>query len=244
MPLDKNELIQLVSAKIDEVLPGGDNSEGVQLIEGPVNYIDRELDESANHILRQAPVAMIKQVMINASKHFPVGAEGVPETNPVIRVIYDAATKTAKVPCPTDFLRFVEFQLSTWKTPVLELLRQEDPKYRHQKNNPWTQGSEMKPVAALIGFTSYLPTEVAVGFSNNGFALECFTSKTLPTINVFHYVPKTAAEDMPDDLIQPMVWECAGRTLQIMKRPTEAAAAFQQVMRYFENKFGLYGENK
>ncbi len=245
MATSKNILIERVSAKIDEVLPPGDNVNAEALIEGPVNYIDSELDRSADFILRQAPVTMVKQVMKSALKHFPISiSPATPEANPDVRVIYDQVELTSIIPVPQDFLRFISLKLDSWRSPVMELLRQEDPKYRKQKNNFFYRGTAHKPVAALIGFTDYLPAEVSASFPNNKLALECFTTKAAPTIETFHYVPRTLAEDMPDDMIDALCWECASRVLLIMKRPTESQAAKAQVGIYFDNKYGMYGEVK
>ena len=240
------QLIERVSSKIDETIPKGDNVESGALVEAPVNFIEEELDRSSEFILRNAPVTMVKQAMVKAAKHFKDGMTdpNTPSPNPNVRVIYDTTEKIAVVPCPQDFLRFISIQLSTWKMPVMELLKQEDPKYRKQKNNYEHRGTETKPIAALIGFTDYVEDEISADWPNRNIAIECFSSKTTPTLTALHYVPKTKAVDLPEDLIDPMLWMCAARTLRIMRQYDAAVAAKGVVEEYFGYKFGFYSEEK
>jgi hypothetical protein len=354
MAYTESELVQLVAAKIDEILPPGENVPSGALIEAPIPYIEKELKESGYHILRQAPVTQIKQVIKKATTHFPqspaaftglitVGGTNVtnnnlvsinnvnyningnpyggnpmpvtvasdpaagqnrrdiivgndlgeleyivgtpnanpdlldfPNTpagkvlvmkviildnesggftktytggttvgsasNPTVRLVASNTANAYLVPCPTDFLRFINIKLSTWALPVSELIPEEDPKYREQKAIKWTRGTELKPKAALVSFSDYVAGEINATYPNLGLAVECFSSKTLPTLSAFHYVPKVTPTSMPEDLVDAMVWECAGRTLLIMKQAERAAIAFQQVQRYFSNKYGLIGE--
>ena len=244
MAYTESELIQLVAAKIEEILPPGENVPSGALIEAPIPYIEKELKESGYFILRQAPVIQVKQVLKKATTHFPAGMTdpATPDPNPTVRVIASDTAETYLVPCPTDFLRFLNIKLSTWSTPVSELIREEDPKYRNQKTLKWTRGTELKPKAALVSFSDYEGGEINANFPNQGLAIECFSSKTLPTLTAFHYVPKVAPTDMPEDLVDAMVWECARRTLVVMKQPERAAIAQQMVQSYFQNKYGVIGE--
>jgi hypothetical protein len=353
MPYTESELVQFVAAKIDEILPPGEAVPGDSIIESPVAFIQRELKESANDILRQAPILQVKRVIKKGTKHFPsanavqnglvfsggtntinndlVSINGVtyilngvtftgnpmpvtiagdpdagfnrrdivvgnssgtleyiagtpnaipglldfpltPEgkilvkkvillyngvdgfdktytnpptvaatTNPNIRVIPSLTPQAYVIPCPTDFLRFVDIRLSTWKATVSELIPQEDPRYIEQQNIKWTRGTELKPVGAMVSFTEYISAEIVSGIENTGLAIECFTSKTLPTIQAFRYVPQVAPTLMPDDLVDAMVYQCAGRVLLIMQQPEKAQLAFSRVASYYSNKFGVTG---
>jgi len=243
MAYTESELIQLVAAKIDEILPPGDNVPAGAIIEAPIPYIEKELKEAGYHILRQAPVIQVKQVLKKADKHFPVGDANEPVGNPDIRIFEGSTSNVYMVPCPVDFLRFLSIKLSTWNVSVSELIPEEDPKYRNQKNQIWTRGTEIKPKAALVSFSDYIAGEIDVNFNNLGLAIECFSSKTPPTLDFLHYVPKVAPVDMPEDLVDAMVWECAGRTLLIMNQADRAGIAFAQVRRYFANKYGVIGES-
>lgn len=243
MAYTESELVQLVAAKIDEILPPGENVPGGAMVEAPIPYIEKELKESAYHVLRQAPVIQVKQVIKKANFHFPVGHPDVPGVNPAIRIFEGDTDGVYMVPCPTDFLRFLNIRLSTWSTSVSELIEEQDPKYRKQKTIKWTRGTELKPAAALVSFSDYEAGEINASFQNNGLAIECFSSRTVtPTLSSLNYVPKTAPIDMPEDLVDAMVWECAGRTLLIMNQAQRAGIAFEQVKRYFSNKYGVLGE--
>ena len=240
MAYTESELVQLVAAKIDEILPPGENVPGGALIEAPIPYIEKELKESAYHVLRQAPVIQVKQVIKKATTHFPASFVG---TNTAVRIFEGDTDGVYLVPCPTDFLRFLNIKLSTWAVSVSELIEEQDPKYRKQKTIKWTRGTELKPAAALVSFSDYLTAEVSDSNRNNGLAIECFASRTVvPTLSALNYVPKTDPIDMPEDLVDAMVWECAGRTLLIMNQAQRAGIAFEQVKRYFSNKYGVLGE--
>jgi|GEM_PF-7098347 hypothetical protein len=71
MVYTQNDLIDRVSAKIDEVLPPVEGVQGQAYREGPVKYIEEVLDESAKFILRNAPIVMVKQTLKKAVNHFP-----------------------------------------------------------------------------------------------------------------------------------------------------------------------------
>lgn len=244
MAYTESELVQLVAAKIDEILPPGENVPSGALIEAPIPYIEKELKESGYYILRQAPVIQVKQVIKKATTHFPAGMTdpATPVPNPSTRVVASDTTGAYLVPLPTDFLRFLNIKLSTWAAPVSELIPEEDPKYRQQKTIKWTRGTELKPKAALVSFSDYIAGELNANFPNIGLAVECFSSTTVPTLTALHYVPKVAPENMPEDIVDAMVWECARRTLVVMKQPERAAIAQQMVQSYFMNKYGVIGE--
>jgi hypothetical protein len=237
-----SELVQLVAAKIDEILPPGENVPSGAIIEAPIPYIDKELKEAGHYILRQAPIIQVKQVIKKAQNHFPENDLNTPEINPLTRVVASDTVGTYLIPCPTDMLRFLNVRLSTWATPVSELIPEEDPKYRQQKTIKWTRGTELKPKAALVSFSDYEAGEIDPNFNNLGTAIECFSSVEVPTLSALHYVPKIAPENMPEDLVDAMVWECARRTLVVMKQPERAAIAQQMVQTYFMNKYGVIGE--
>jgi hypothetical protein len=244
MAYTEQELVQMVVAKIDQIMPPGENIEGGTTIDSPVPYIEKELKESGYHVLRQAPDVQIKQVIKKATKHFPVGSTNpdTPATNPNTRIIF--AGGITKIPLPTDFLRFIDIQLENWLVPVSGLMKQTDPKYIREKSIPMLRGTEIKPKAALVSFSDYIGEEIVAGFQNVGLAVECFSNKVEPTTFTLHYVPKTAPTAIPEDLIDAMLWECAGRTFVLMNKKDRAEQAFNQVNRYFSNKYGLYGEDR
>ncbi len=355
MPYTEAQLVQFVAAKIDEILPPGENVVGDSIIEAPVAFIQRELREAVFDVLRQAPLVQVRQVIKKGTKHFPetpgtstglvsvgspvivsnnitgildveynidgigfsgnplpvtAGANptaglnrrdiivgnnlgqleyilGTPNTdadiidfpntpagtvlvmkvivldngsgfdktyiggpltaeaeNPNIRVIPSNTPLAYVIPCPTDFLRFVNIRLNSWSKPVTELIPEEnDAEYSAQKNISWTRGTELKPKAALISFADYTDEEISATIPNVGLAIECFTSKATPTtIGQFYYVPRLAPDKLPEDLVDPVVWQCAGRVMTILNQTDRAGTAFAMSQRYFTNKYGLKGE--
>jgi hypothetical protein len=167
-------------------------------------------------------------------------------TNPSIRLIFTQAKGISLIPCPTDYLRFVSILLSTWETPVTELIEENDAKYRIQKNDRYRRGSNKKPFAALVGFSDYIPAEENANFFNRGTAIECFSSpaSSAPTITKFHYIPETKANNMPPNLIDAVCWDAASQTLEMMNQPEKANRALAISERYFNNKYGLLGEGR
>lgn len=233
------ELVQMVMAKIEQIMPPGEGIEAGATIESPVAYIEQELAESANYILRQAPVIQVKQLVKKVGKHFPVGDPNEPDPNPDVALTYDSNTGISLVPLPVDFLRFVNILLSSWVVPVSELIPESDDKYRREKTIPVLRGNELKPRAALVTFNEYAADKINANFTNVGLAVECFSNKTEPTLTYLNYIPKTAPTKIPDDMRDAMLWECAGRTFILMDMKTRADAAFNQVDRYFSNKYGV-----
>jgi hypothetical protein len=79
---------------------------------------------------------------------------------------------------------------------------------------------------------------------NSGTAIECYRAASVnDTLTKFHYIPRLNAEEMPDDLIDPMIWHCAGRVLESMGRMQESTAAMQKADALLGNlKVGIKGE--
>ncbi|HAS58509.1 MAG: hypothetical protein CL554_08090 [Algoriphagus sp.] len=246
MAYTQSELIDRVSAKIDEVLPPVQGVEGEGMFEAPVNFITEVIDKAAENILLKAPKAMIRQVVKKGSLHFPVGATDpdTPPINPNIRLIYTAETGISVIVCPVDYLRFFSIQLTDWKTPVTELIEEGDPKYRIQKNNRVRRGTPTKPYAALISFADYEANEQAAGWYNKGAAIECFSNPTQPTLTAFYYIPQLKAVDIPPSLIDAVIWDAASQTLDMMAQYDKAKVALENSERYFRNLYGLQGEGK
>lgn len=367
-------LTKRVSARIDEVVPEGENKGGQTSIEAPIETIDDELDYSAHYILRTAKIELLFPTIQSDKKHFH--GDSVNEVN--TRLVIDS-NRVATIVCPEDFLRFVACRLSGWKRDLKEIISQTDAKYRFQEGNKYTSGSADKPEGAMVSFGEYLTTIThggvgggpftagekvtggtsgAVGYfvestsstvltldrvtghfeaaetitgadssatatiasggivdeynkwvisqtlaenetlanlyngqtpassgatalstddiiiltgqsdedengtykvnasgaptkltdststGNSGTAIQCFrAASTSDTLTKFHYVPRLTAEEMPEDLIDPLIWHCAGRVLEYMGRMEESTAAIQKADALLGNlKLGLQGE--
>lgn len=241
-----NDLIDRVSAKIDEVLPPVEGGEADGMREAPVNFITEVIDKAAENVLTKAPKAMVRQVVKKGTTHYPAGATDpdTPGTNPAIRVIYTAGTGISVIPCPADFLRFFSIQLSDWEVPATELIEEGDPKYRIQKNNSVRRGTPKKPYAALVSFADYVAGEQAEGWYNRGAAIECFSNPTTPTLTAFFYIPQIKAVDIPPSLIDAVMWDAASQTLDMMGQFEKAKVALANSERYFGSLYGIQGERR
>jgi hypothetical protein len=226
--MTRENIKQWVEARIDEVLPRDPDGSVSVLIESPANFIDEELDPSALHILYHAPREALFRVSVSDKKHHKTG-----ERDYATRVITND-DGSGKIVLPTRFLRFVSMKLSDWKRPVESLLSQDDPNYKLQFNE-FQRGTIYKPVGVLVPFSTYNDSEKytdtanSVAAVNINQAIEFFTtSKTKATLESLTYIPRLLAEEMPDDLLDAMVWYCAGRILQIMKLDASPAYAMAE----------------
>jgi hypothetical protein len=156
MPRSREYYKNRVAARVDVLRPQANVTGGQTGIEAPMPLIDDELDDSAEYILRNAPVALVFSTIRSDKKHF----HGPSVENVDTRVIIDDNLK-AVVPVPADFLRFVSIKLSGWRRSLKELMDSRDPRYKFQEGNKYTSGSPDKPVGALVSFSAYSNDEKA-----------------------------------------------------------------------------------
>lgn len=227
----REEMVEWTVAKCDEVLPNSAQSTSELIMEAPVGFIEDELDRSADFILQVAPSEMLSPLTKQGTEHSPGGA--------AIRLDVDSDLKGIVV-LPSDFKRFMSLKLDNWKQPIFELMDRKDPKYRLQTG--LRKGTYHKPVGVLIPFSKYEVAEIGA-WDNVGLAVELFSAKTeSDTLEGFEYIPKTTAEDIPEEVQDAVAWICASRTLQILKKHDEAALAEQRAMRQLEFKIGTFSD--
>lgn len=159
MPKQRSYLKDLVAARIDELIPVGDNVGGQTAIEETYPRMDEELDLATLHILRIAPVHLLLQVAEYDKKHFhdEVDDDVIGTTYPDIDTpISIASNLIATVTLPDNFFRFVRVKLSGWERPVSELISIDSPKYRLQFNQ-FRTWNYTNPGVALIPYSGYAP---------------------------------------------------------------------------------------
>ena len=67
----------------------------------------------------------------------------------------------------------------------------------------------------------------------NNMAIEFFKANaTSDTIEKFAYIPRLLAEEIPDGLIDPLCYHCAGRVLESLQRPSEAQIMYAKADDY------------
>ena len=185
----------------------------------PVNRSSayQELAESARSILRRAPRELV----------YPAAVDGSGS------VVPEASGNATLIPVPADFIRFLRVQLSSWNHAIDELLPVDSSRYRLLQN-PYTGADVAHPVAALVPHFSGTVKQ----------AVECYPADSTATpVALFAYVPDTAPELVPDELMDALVWEAAGRVLQSTKEEG-AAAAFEASARAISGlRYGKMGED-
>ncbi len=335
MARSREFLKNLVSSRIDEVIPVGSVVQGQTAIETPIDAIEDELDFSAEFVTRVGNIEQLFPALVSDLKYFHdhnniTKSDGSKVAADTDQLKFIKTDLSAIIPLPEDFLRFVSLKLSSSKKEITELLSSQDPQYRLQQNNPYTSGTRHKPVAALVSFTDYAdssnyknnsnsaintnllqrkytvdangnfttnqtlsglnnslsglatddvivlkgqtnprengtylvnasgsPTKLSKNFNTitdsgtifatgqvNNMAIEFFKANaTSDTIEKFAYIPRLLAEEIPDGLVDPLCYHCAGRVLESMQRPQEAQAVYTKANTYLTvYKEGLIGQ--
>lgn len=125
-------LINLVKAKLDELIPEG---EGVVYdLEDTPNVSD-PYDLLINAILNEAA----KRVLMNCPKHY---LDPVKSNETAIPDLSD--TKIGYIKIPNNFLRFISLKMAEWKTDVTEITPSDSVEYRMQFNQ-YVRGGIAKP---------------------------------------------------------------------------------------------------
>jgi len=129
-------LINLVKAKLDEVIPEG---EGLQFSLEDEKNVSDPLDLLINAILNEAG----KRVLMNCPKHYLVSVKCA---NSAIPNSIDK--KIGIIPLPDNFLRFISLKMAEWEREVAEPIPDNSLKILSQYNKI-TRGGTYKPQAIL-----------------------------------------------------------------------------------------------
>lgn len=113
------------------------------------------------------------------------------------------------IPLSADFLKIHSVKLTDWQQEVTRPITVEDPKYKLQRY-PTLRGGTAKPVVVLKSTAT-------------GKAIECYSYSTNATVQYALYVAFTVAEALPDDLLEPIAWQCAADVIMSMKGNPEGA---------------------
>jgi hypothetical protein len=167
MPYSRQELLDRVSQRIDEVIATGDSTiQGI--IEGSVDLIDDELDEAARMVLTNAPLSLV----------YPAASNDAAATVSISNLVMT-------ITCPTTFLRFVRAKVSGITRPITELYPINHPMYNrvHNKSNA---GHYQKPLGFLVP-----------GTSGSKYRIEIFrTAAANDTLTEFIFVPNMQCVDV------------------------------------------------
>jgi hypothetical protein len=118
--------------------------------------------------------------------------------------------EVATIPLPGDFIRIAKVKFTDWKRPVLAAIPDNNPLYKLQ-SNPFLRAGKVKPVVALA-------------VKDGEASLECFTTSIKDGAEL-KYIAKALPEQLPDDLIEPLTWQCAAIVFRVMQMPDASKLA-------------------
>lgn len=125
------------------------------------------------------------------------------------------------VSCPADFLKLARVKLSTWSRPVVRVINENHP------------GATMQSYR-YMGGTTLRPTAVLVQVASDRFALELRPVSGAAHLDTFLYVKRRKANELEDDLIDPLVWLIAARVFESIKETASAKACYDQLTNYVQ----------
>ena len=166
--------------------------------------IPTHLDPAAHRLLEMLPVNM-QQV------YEPSGRLTQP-------IVYD---DHLYVECPTDFVKLARVKLPAWKRPVVRV---------HNENSP---GAAMQSFR-YMGGTVVRPTAVLVQSTGGKFALELRPVGTGESPDLFLYVKRRNANEIEDNLIDPLVWLIAARIYDTIKDTASAKTCYDQLTNFIQ----------
>ena len=216
LPVSRLNIINLVKAKLDEVIPEGEGLIFTLSTEPNVTnpldlLISALLDEAAKNTLMMAPFHILEPSIAEETS-------GTPD-------IEDELGETGYVELPDNFLRLISFKMEEWERPVNIPILNTTPEYFMQKNK-YVRGGVSKPV-------------VSINWKVIANELTLERIKTLEYYSVpvdsdhaiehFLYIPETIAEEVQSNLRDVMTWICAAKILQITGQLDLAQKSMEQV---------------
>lgn len=212
LPATRLNIINLVKAKLDEIMPEGEgltfSLETSPNVSNPLDLlISAILDEAAKNTLMMAPFHILE----------PTDAEIAAGEDLVV----DDYGETGYVVLPANFLRLVSFKMEDWERPVNVPLQLTSPEYQMQKNK-FIRGGVSKPAVAIAW---------RIGTEAPQKVLEYYSVpvESDHAIEHFLYVPETLAEDVQSNLLDTMTWIAAAKILTITGQLELGAKAMEQV---------------
>jgi hypothetical protein len=212
--MKREEYIQAVLVKLEEVSPYNDIADGLIAVVGdstarkvkPIaTYIDECLDEACCDMLQVLPLHMLSTDVIEDTSEATCTNRGV-----------------MLIPIGCDFLRFVRFHQDELYRDIYHLISQESQSYLLQQNE-FTRGGRIKPVAARVGCDSDSMIEVY------SFPDDKSRRYTL------HYIPRKKAEQIHSPISEFIVLKAAIMVLGIFGQRDEVAILTEELSRLVDN---------
>lgn len=177
------------------------------------SLVEEKLDDSTLTTLKKLPVHLCMPLPMTA------GTEGadIDEGTPI-----STGSLIGKVVLPDDFLKLAVFKMTEWERPVIKPITEDNPKYNLQQNE-YTRGGVSKPVVVIKND------------ANTGKKiLEYYTVKTSHAIETATYVKKDKPENLPDEIVEAIAYQCATDLYLIQEMPKQAEIALSKLNEFIQ----------
>jgi hypothetical protein len=269
--MTRDDMIQWVLARIDEVNPQGQTPDINPTIVG------QELDEASLQVLRKAKKQLVYPASIGWTSHCYIRMNGTTPFSIIVPLPTVGHSELSVKP----FIRFLRARAYPWSKAVDDLASVDANAYRQQFNK-WQYAPITKPVAAIIPIQSTLyytgnplkevtckqavelfpaPTSLtaynvdpggnAAQAANTAFSLtlgykyvdNATLNGKISLMPEFCIVREMVAEEMPSNLMDPVTWMAAGRVLTSLRLVELANAAYANYQAAMQQQhIGLKGE--
>ena len=178
--------------------------------------IEKQLDVSAISL-----VEMLPSVLAN-----PTSASPMPDTSNF------KESFSIDIKCPADFIRLHRVKLDAWQRPVVELYPDGD-KLFYQQDYDYIKATIRRPMAAL--------------YRKDGFEyITCYPAPAEAPesghISEFVYVKSpTAAETLPDNMIEMLAWKCSANIYSITRQSDLAQVCDARLNEIIQSKLKYRG---
>lgn len=169
------------------------------------SFIDELLDDSVKTLLLKLPGYL---------------------TNPVSMDIASGTSNddgSGYVELPDDFIRLVSFKMTEWNRAVTTPISEDHPKYNLQKNTI-LRGKPAKPVVVLRNIYDSTSKKI----------LEYYSVSSDHTIDRALYVKSDVAENLPDEIIDALAYQCAADAFVILEQGDQAKLALTKVDEFIQ----------
>ena len=195
------DIINKVRVKLDEITTS--DQDVIVAFEEHVKPIDKLIDElldiALTDVMMECPLSLVPMATtIGTLVRNPDLDEGIFQV-------------------PPDFLRLVDFKLTSWKYPIYDFLPTTDPSFLLQ-NNDFTRGGVSKPKAFWI-YDS---------------VVRVIPVLALDEVDTWEYVARlSSVEDASEKLVEALTWYVAAQVYQIMGLTDSMTLAKQGLIDYY-----------
>lgn len=172
------------------------------------SFIDEILNDSVTTLLLKLPTYLCNPISMGI-------VEGV-----------DNSDGTGYIELPDDFLRLVSFKMVEWSRAVTKPISEDSPQYNLQKIS-YLRGKPTKPVVVIRN--DYGDSIQAIKK-----ILEYYSVVSDHDIERALYIKTDVAENLPDNIIDALAYQCASDGFVIMEKPDQAKIALVKVDEFIQ----------